>query len=488
MPLLIPLQQIKKHLVDSMQEYLSDVMGEKGNEVSLKMYGIKLFKEKFYFPLKSSNYYMNFKPEEVGEARIKNSGFTKETVKKANNPVVLSDFSNVWANHVNDMSMYHAFVLPLEDFNRVFNYRTATTENAETTSVKAALANAYGTGAETYIRNLLTDLNGGARTHGTDIVDKFMGLAKKNAVFASLSVVVQQLSAIPRAFSYINPKYFMQSSLRSLNFIKHKSDWNEIKRYAPVAGIKEMGYFDTGVGRNTVDWLNESEYDGLKEKAFAFLKDSDYRRKAADDVLSALPALMDEIGWVQIWHAVKKEIAATTNLAIGSEEFLQKCGERFTEVVTLTQVYDSTLARSGMMRNKDRLMKMATAFMAEPTVQLNMLVDAGIQGKRKGGLTGLKTVAGTTGAVMASMVINSLLKAIVMAGRDDDEDKTYAEKYVKSLVDDIKSNLNPLTLVPFFKDVVSVFSGYDVNRMDMTLFSDLKKGFRCFDSEDKSII
>ena len=478
----------QKAFVDSMQEYLSTVMGEKGNEISLKMYGIKLFKERFYFPLKSSNYYMNFKPEEVGETRIKNSGFTKETVKKANNPVVLSDFSSVWANHVNDMSMYHAFVLPIEDFNRVFNYRTAVAGNAETTSVKAALANAYGTGAETYIRNLLTDINGGARTQGTDIVDKFMGLAKKNAVFASLSVGIQQLSAIPRAFSYINPKYFGHAIIRSLNLVRHKSDWGEIKRYAPVAGIKEMGYFDTGVGRNTVDWLNEHEYDGVKEKVFAFLKDSEYRKKATDDVLSALPAFVDEIGWVQIWHAVKKEIAATTNLAIESEEFLQKCGERFTEVVTLTQVYDSTLSRSGMMRNKDRLMKMATAFMAEPTVQLNMLVDAGIQGKRKGGLTGFKTVAGTTGAVMASMVINSLLKAIVMAGRDDDEDKTYAEKYVKSLVDDIKSNLNPLTLVPFFKDVVSVFSGYDVNRMDMTLFSDLKKALDAFDNEKKSTV
>ena len=39
----------QKAFVDTMQEYLSSTMGEKGNEVSLTMYGIKLFKEKAYF-------------------------------------------------------------------------------------------------------------------------------------------------------------------------------------------------------------------------------------------------------------------------------------------------------------------------------------------------------------------------------------------------------------------------------------------------------
>ena len=89
----------QKSFVEEMQLFLSDVMGEKGNEVSIEMYGIKLFKEKFYFPLKSSEYYMNFTAEEAGEVKLKNSGFSKETVKMANNPIVLSDFMDVWAKH-----------------------------------------------------------------------------------------------------------------------------------------------------------------------------------------------------------------------------------------------------------------------------------------------------------------------------------------------------------------------------------------------------
>ena len=280
----------------------------------------------------------------------------------------------------------------------------------------------------------------------------------------------------------INPKYFVTSTFASMNLINHNKDWAELKKYAPVAGIKEMGYFDTGVGQSSVDWLKSEEYEGLGNKVKAFFTDGSYR----DEILSKAPSLMDEIGWVQIWNAVKKETAATTKLKVGSEEFLKAAGERFTEVVSLTQVYDSVLSRSGMMRSKDTGMKMATAFMSEPTVQLNMLVDAAIQGKRKGGFGGVKVVTGTFGAVLSSVVLNALLKAIVTAGRDDDEDKTYLEKYIGAAVGDLVDSLNPLTLVPFAKDVVSIFQGYDVTRMDMNLISDLKKAIDNLDSENKT--
>ena len=72
--------------VDEMQEYLSIVMGAKGNEVTSKMYGVKLFKEKFYFPLKSAKQFMFEQNEVSGEVKIKNSGFTNKVVAKANNP------------------------------------------------------------------------------------------------------------------------------------------------------------------------------------------------------------------------------------------------------------------------------------------------------------------------------------------------------------------------------------------------------------------
>ena len=461
-------EQVK--FVDEMQDYLSTVMGEKGNEVSLKMYGVKLFKEKFYFPLKSAKQFMYEQYEVAGDRKIKNSGFSKDTTPHASNPVILNNFTDVWATHVNDMAMYHAFVLPMEDFERVFNYKTPTSDTMPTESVKGYLQDAYGVHPEQYIKQLMTDLNGGARIDPTaGIINKGIALFKKSAVFASLSVVIQQPSAIARAMAYIDAKYFVgKPGLK---------DWDEVKKYAPVAIIKEMGYFDTNMGKSTVEFIKAKEYTGVKSKMKALVTDRQYR----DEILSKAPSVADELAWCQIWNAVKKEIAETKKLQ--GEELLQAAGKRFTEVIVNTQVYDSVLTRSGMMRSKDTGMKMATSFMAEPTTSLNMIADALIQGKRGNKSYARKTI----GAVAASMILNSILVSFVYAGRDDDEDKTYAEKYVGSLTSELIDSFNPLTLIPFVKDIVSIAQGYDVERSDMAVITDLFNAWKKLSSDNLSV-
>ena len=461
-------EQVK--FVDEMQDYLSTVMGEKGNEVSLKMYGVKLFKEKFYFPLKSAKQFMYEQYEVAGDRKIKNSGFSKDTTPHASNPVILNNFTDVWATHVNDMAMYHAFVLPMEDFERVFNYKTPTSDTMPTESVKGYLQDAYGVHPEQYIKQLMTDLNGGARIDPTaGIINKGIALFKKSAVFASLSVVIQQPSAIARAMAYIDAKYFVgKPGLK---------DWDEVKKYAPVAIIKEMGYFDTNMGKSTVEFIKAKEYTGVKSKMKALVTDRQYR----DEILSKAPSVADELAWCQIWNAVKKEIAETKKLQ--GEELLQAAGKRFTEVIVNTQVYDSVLTRSGMMRSKDTGMKMATSFMAEPTTSLNMIADALIQGKRGNKSYARKTI----GAVAASMILNSILVSFVYAGRDDDEDKTYIEKYAGSLTSELIDSFNPLTLIPFVKDIVSIAQGYDVERSDMAVITDLFNAWKKLSSDNLSV-
>ena len=459
----------QKSFVDEMQDYLSTVMGTKGNEVSLEMYGVKLFKEKFYFPLKSAQQFMaKAKEQQKGEVKIKNAGFSKETVQKASNPIVLTPFMNVWADHVNEMSMYHAFVLPMEDFYRVYNYKTPTSETMATESVEMFIQNAYGKGATQYIDQLLKDLNGGARTDSTTgIINKMMGLFKKGAVFASMSVVVQQPSAIARAAALLDTKYFIGPKV---DHKRHKALWDEVKQYAPVAVIKEMGYFDTNMGKSTQDFILSKEYSGFTQKMNALFTDSDFR----DEALSKAPALADEIAWCGIWEAVKRETKAKNKeMDTKSEAFLKLAGERFTEVIVKTQVYDSVLSRSGLMRSKDTGMKMATAFMAEPTTSINMIADALLQGKRGN----RKYARAAIGAVIASQILNSILVSFVYAGRDDDEDETYWEKYIGTLSGEVLDSLNPAGYIPFIKDIMSIVQGYDVERSDMAVISDLWKAW-----------
>ena len=464
--------------VDEMQDYLSSTMGAKGNEVTMEMYGVKLFKEKHYFPLKSARQFLFEQNEVSGEVKIKNSGFTNKTVAKANNPIILNNFMDVWSGHVNDMSMYHAFVLPLEDFNRVFNYNSPKSEGQASVSVKGTIQSAYSPAAVHYVKNLITDLNGGARTDSTTgFINKMMGLFKKGAVFASLSVVVQQPSAVARAAALMDTKYFIGPKVDAK---RHKALWEEVKQYAPVCIIKEMGYFDTNMGKSTKDFIEGKEYSGFRDKMKALATDSGYR----DEVLSKAPALADEIAWCAIWEAVKRETKAQNRgMDTRSEEFLRKAGERFTEVITKTQVYDSVLSRSANMRSKDTGMKMATAFMAEPTTSINMLADALLQGKRGNRKYARKAI----GAVIASQILNSILVSFVYAGRDDDEDETYLEKYLGTLSGQIVDSLNPAGYIPFIKDIQSIVQGYDVERSDMAVISDLWNAWKKLGNDNLSV-
>ena len=460
----------QKAYVDEMQKYLSDVMGAKGNEVSMKLYGIQMFKEKNYFPLRSSGAYMEKAKEaemkkQQGQINIVNSGFTHAVKPEAKNTIILAGFLDVWAEHCNEMSMYHSMVLPMEDFRKVYNYSTVPDEKTDVAGVYAAIKNAYGKAATGYIDQLYRELNAGATVdpRETDFkarISKF----KKAAVMLSASVVVQQFSSIGRAYAVIDPKYFVGT--------KVKSDTNlavadEMKKYAPVAIIKEMGGFDTGTKGSAKNFIMAEEYH-KGEWIKGILKDEQFR----GDIMSYFPAKADELTWCNIWEAVKRETKAKhSGMDVTSEAFLKLAGERFSEIIEKTQVYDSVLARSANMRSKGGLMSMATAFMAEPTTTINLLEDA-LRGRS------VKNIARAFGAVATSILLNNALASIIYAMRDDDDDETFIEKYFQSFASGMVDDINPMTYYPFLKDVYSIFQGYDVERADMSVIADLRDALK----------
>ena len=189
-----------------MGEYLSDDLARLGNEVSLKMYGYEKFTEKNYIPLTSDPNFLTSKAGAADDRRIKRAGFTKSTVRKASNPVIAADFLEVWSKHLTDMSMYNAFVLPITDFERVWNYRVKD-KTGKVESVKASIQKEYGRRANDYIKNLLNDINGGIKAPvGGELSNILLAKMKADAVMGNLSVAIQQPSSIARAMVIIIPK------------------------------------------------------------------------------------------------------------------------------------------------------------------------------------------------------------------------------------------------------------------------------------------
>lgn len=448
---------------DRMQKFLSEVMGAKGNEASRALYDIDLFKEQYYFPLQSSKDFMASAATPPGESSLRNSGMTKETTPGAKNPIILQSFNDVWASHVNKMSLYHAFVLPIDAMNKLLNY-TDFYQSGEPVSVKTALNASWGRGAYEYIHQLLVDLNGGVTVPGAKSpIGALIGRFKKTAVAANLSVMVQQPTAILRAMTVIDPSSFIP-----LTGLSHKAKWEQLKKYAPVAVLKEMGGFDVGSGRQLQQYL---------------FGDSSLMAKI-DDFTMKGAAFGDEIGWNMIWDAAKRQIHRETGLSYDSEDLLQQAGKLFTKAVHQTQVYDSVLSRSGYMRSQSDLVKMSTSFMAEPTTTVNMLYNAVLQLKR--GKMSFQQASRTVAFTFLAAIAAAVAQSFVTAARDKDEDKTYYEKLMGDLVGNALSNTFIPGMLPVLRDVVSLLEGWDVERTDMALVNDLIAAVKTATSDKKS--
>lgn len=470
------LTQEQRDYVDAILPYLTD-MGKKGNEVSMKLYGIELFGEKIYFPLQSSRDFLNSTTTELGAtptmSSLANSGFTKQTKPGANNPIVLRGFDDVVIDHIEKMSNYHGLTIPIENLRRVFD-NVSKDADKNSLSTKALIGSRYGVEAQKYFAQLLTDLNGGISPTGAKSpIGKLFARAKKVQVAGNLSVMAQQYFSIIRAMEVIDPKYFVPF----LNGEAKKTDmkqYEELVKYVPIAIIKEMNGFDVGAGGRAKDYIG---YEGAR-------KDAKYINKKIDDFTMLGAEAMDKLGWTTIWMAVKAEVASEQNLTPGTEEFYEACKKRFTEVATKTQVYDSVATRSGYMRSQSDAVKYATSFMGEPTVIMGRFFVAGnnlvkaIKSKNKANIKSASVSFIRAASVIAvSNLLGNLVKSLVYAGRDDEEDEALLEKWARNFASALRDDINPLkklpNSLPFGRDIVSIIEGWDVERPDMTLIADI---------------
>ncbi|MBE6585072.1 MAG: hypothetical protein E7645_00935 [Ruminococcaceae bacterium] len=481
----------QRAFADEMQQYLAD-MGALGNEIALQMWGIELFNDPNYFPKEVDESGIDSQTGRTGDPKLTNQSFTNRVNEKgATNPLILRDFMDVWVNHVNSMNMFYAFAIPTENMNKVLNYRITAERDPDTgewagdavkklqaddLSVKAVLKSQYGDDSVKYIERLLRDINGGARAdNAASLLDRGLTAFKRASTLLSLSTIIQQPTSVARAMAYINVKYFAGDKVLKG---KHREKWRAVMEAAPVAVTKDMGGYDTGVGSRTQDYLKSKEYETLGEKFGGFFKDGDYRA----EVFGRGAAFADEVAWISIYEACVREQADKLKVSVDSKPAMMMGAKRFAEVIRRTQVYDSTLTRTEIMRSKDTGAKMVTAFMAEPSTVVNMMIDGIVRVSRGDWAFMGKTV----GAVTAAIILNSILVSLVYAMRDDDEDQNYGEKYLESLLWELSEGVNPAEYFPYLRDIMSLVKGYDVERSDMTLFAQLIRNVQSITSERKT--
>lgn len=411
------LTEKQKAFVDHMVQFLSRDTAEWGNQVTRELYGVEKFKESYYVPFKVARNYLRTDPASQQENRLKLGSFTKPLAQQASNPLEVQNFVEMWAAHMEQMSDYNAFVLPIEDMTRLMNYKT------DNDTVRSVMQERYGNQVPDYILAFLRRLNGNAKSEmGSALVNKLVGGAKGAAVGGNLSVASQQATAVLRAYALIDAKYLVKGmGAGALSAAKMKKSYAEIMDWAPIATQKSWGYFDTNMTRGT--------YDRARQTAMGKL----------DDALGYLSQKGDELAFTMIWEAVKREVAAESGLTRGTEAYFRRCGERFTEVIDQTQVVDSIFQRTELATEKG-LARLWTSFMSEPFKQYNMLWRAGWDLKeawRSGNKAAIKRARNqmirTSASVVLSSVAAAAAKSLISAMRDDDDEKKEKDENGKTV-------------------------------------------------------
>ena len=477
-------EMIKRSLSDGQVEicekilqFMNETCSVWGNEVSMKLFDYNKFTEPNYFPIKSSDAYIDTKTDGTQQMQsVTSYGFTKGTVVNASNPIVVDDIFNVAADHMNQMSLYNAFAPAMHDFNKIYNYRVVGEGGKHEASVKAALKDAYGFRAGNYIDRFLKDVNNQASNSLdglTKIVTASLANYKKSTIAANLRVALQQPTAVARAFIMINPKYFLGGKNSQLptdeKFFKNMKDMQE---HCPIARWKSWGFSQVDMARGIDDIMMNNEWTRL------------------DRFTMEIYGKLDDITWGQIWGAVRKEtLDKHPDVKVNSEEFYRICSERASEIYDKTQVVDSVFHRSQIMRNTDTMSKMVSSFMAEPTRTYNMMrteILTSIDMIKNGESGGQAKLTRAVTVFLFNAALCSAAAAVADAYRrrdpdwdddDDGSDWSWFEYWQQNAWANFKDNANPLNMIPVLKDFVSYSDGWDAQNMAMQGWAQLFDSF-----------
>lgn len=438
----------QKALADGIVKFFTDQTAQWGNDVSMTLYGYKKFNAQNYFPIVVDKNEIAKTNADVGRdiQTLKNLGITKNTTKHAKNSLIIEDIFDVYTRQADQMGSYHSFVVPLSDFQKYYNFN-----DVEKGNLREQMERVYGKEMGAWVDAFLKDLNG-VGSGERELTSNLLRNAKSAAVGWNLRTAIQQPTAYFRAAAEIDPKYLAQG----LKPVVSKEEWTQVQKYSPIAWWKDQGFFDINTGRSMKSMLIGA--DTTREKMI---------NKSMD-----LAGKGDELAWKRLWIATKAETAALhPELTVGSEEFLQKSGARFSEIIDKTQVVDSVFHRSWAMR--EQWTKFYTAFMSEPIKSYNMLYRAAMdiadskEINGKAGKAEKTKFARVAAAYAVTGAITALAASIMDVVRDNDDDKGIIEKYLSALGGNIADNLNVLNLIPIAKDVVSMFGGNSAARMDM---------------------
>lgn len=480
-------------IADGLQRLTGGMLAEFGNEASRKAYGYRKFTEANYWPIKTAREGRHSSVDKSeGNARaIKNIGLAKSVTPHAKNAVDLSGAFTTFADHTGDMVDYAAWLCPMEDANRLFNFAYAKTEKGadQGATVSGLLNRVGGEGSDRYWQKLMTDIQNGIHDQEFEpmsrLAPRLVGNFKGAAVGGNIRVVIQQPTAFFRAAAVLDPGDMAKGLVKG---VTAGDGWKKALEWSPIAMRKDAGGFDISAPGQ----VKQTMFDGRSWD------------RRLNDALSAPAGAADAVTWGRLWNACEWTVQRERpGLKAGGEDFYRETAKQFAEVIDQTQVVDGVLQRSNIMRARSDTAKQATSFMGEPIMSLNLLMRTWdglrMETDPKRRTRAIKTLGRAATALLVTNVVNAMAQSMIDAIRDDDEDKKYWQRFLTAFLgqdgteetildhfahfvtnSNVADNLNPVTQVPYAKDVLSMLQGYHVTRTDTEVLGDVADAAKLF--------
>lgn len=437
-------------VANAIQNQMSTNGSDWGNEISMTRFGYKFFTEPHYFPISvdenAKNILQSNSMKSTDIFRLLNMGATKGVNEKANAPIDVFDAFDVFADHMSDMAKYNALALPILDTIKWINYKTRiplSEGGFKMESVREAMDTAYGKDAQKYVIRFLKDLNG-VKEGGSDF-DSFAGRMLSNVkvakVGANLRVALLQPTSYARAGYVLSAK----SLAMGLNAAVRdgKKLYQEALNKSGLALWKDQGFYDTNINRSMRSMIKNDAgiIDTIKEKSMI------------------LAEAGDKATWTALWGACRWEVLhQNPDIKLNSQEFYTKVTDLFDETILKTQVMDSTITRSELMRDSSFAAKTITAFGSESAVSYNMLMNGLSEFSRLKGQGASKAVLlqslKHSSRALVSYILTNAISALAESLFDWERDEDKDEKFGKTWWDNFVLNNSTLLKIPLVKEVV----------------------------------
>ena len=454
------LTQRQLKVAQDMQKYMAKRGAEWGNEISMARFGYEFYTEgENYYPIKTDDNSRPMRDTDIqGNSmfRLLNLSASKSLNQYANNALVVGDIFDTFTGHMTDMAKLNALGLPLLDAIKWFNYRERTNNPDGTIneqSLTKSMEKAFGKAAGNYFRTLMKDINGVKESgdRSGDIFNKMLTRYKIAAVAANIRVALLQPTSYVRAQYIIKKRHLLNA------FVFKKNGYNEAMKYSGTAVWKSLGYYDTDIARSMRTQIENG--DAVLDKV--------------RDWSMGLAELGDKRTWGRLWVACKLQ-TKSENPRLTGDALCKATAELFDEMIYATQVMDSTLTRSEIMRGTTRADKLVSAFGAEPTLSANIVMDAASEYMIDMRKTDARTawrknkdkIALAFTTYVSSAAFAAFVESLWDAVRDDDDYETFLEKFMQAFLGEdglLSGNLvQDLTIIgkiPELKAIIEVLTG-----------------------------